>query len=381
MTPETLYQVACEQITAGAIEQAIKSFETLLQMPDLPSTPTAFFLDIENFLSNLEPNQPQQWSNTIADTARLKLAQLYWQSQQANAAFQTLEPLLASGNISLYQIKARWLIHLGELDSATQTLNLILSQDPHCQSAYEDLALIANLQKRSQSVLEIIERVLPNPLSPRLFEELLWAAAHSSEIAIRPLFIELCIQNIQIDTYPLLVELLQTLYLAEDFEHAAYLGWHLWQQFPDPEIMNILVLSSLKQGKPSLALQVLRQAPQILFQQGTHWYKLGIAYQAWQMPHFAQQAFAQAQQLSPELEPEIRQHIQQEALPDPANEILKMMLLDPDWARQLRQEPAAVLAKIKIPLSSALLHLIESLPASETGQSELKFPDLASETT
>ncbi len=362
MTPHTLYQDACEQIAAGSYDQAVESLEALLKLPDLASQPENFFLDLENFLAHFDPGQSSDWVNTLVDSARLKLAQVYWDLQQGAQALTTLEPLINKKNLRLYQLKARWLIELGQLDDANETLNQILTEAPSDLGAYEDLALIANLQKRSYRVLEIIETVLPEPLSPRLFEELLWAAAHSPEIAIRPLFIELCIQNIQIETYPLLVALLQTLYQAEDFEHAAYLGWHLWQQYTDPEIMNILVLSSLKQHKPRLALEVLLQAPTAFFEQGSHWYKLGIAYQAWQMPYFARAAFAQAEQLSPELSTEINQLQPLVLGQDPATEVLKAILLDPKWAQNLRQAPEQVLAELEIPLSSALKQVIESLP-------------------
>lgn len=370
MTPDILYQLACEQMAAGIDAQAIQNFELLLAMPELPSDPARFFLDLHNFLNHFEPNQTQQWNISIADTARLKLAQLYWQNQQSELALQTLEPLLTGNNTSLYQLKARWLIDLGELDQARATLSLIITQDPDCLSAYEDLALIANLQKRSQDLLKIIQTVLPGPLSPRLFEELIWAAAHDAEIAMRPLFVELCVQNIQIETYVPLVRLLQRLYQAEDWEHAAYLGWHLWQQYPDAEIMNLLVLSSLKQNKPRLALQVLQQAPPHFSKQGSYWYKRGIAYQAWQMPYFARHAFSQAQQLSPELNTELEAIIMQIPLLDPANEILKAMLLDPVWAKKLRQQPQQGLAEMQIPLSKALLRLIQSLPVLEDPQPE-----------
>ena len=382
MTSEMRYQLACELIANQQPEQAVQAFEALLQMPDLPSNPAGFFLDLANFLSDFDPIQTPQWRNHLADQARLKLAHLYWDLAQKDKAFQTLAPFLESQNPLFYRLKARWLIDGGELDLAIEVLNQVLVIVPADLSAYEDLAMIANLQKHSERVLEIIQAVLPLPLSPRLLEELLWAAAYSKEIALRPLFLELCIQHIHIDTYPSLVQLLQALYQKEDWEHAAFLGWHLWQHYRDSEIMNILVLSCLKQSKPRLALEALLSAPESFFKAGHHWYKLGIAYRSWQMPFFASHAYRQALQLSPELHQEIAdQGLTLAPDQDASNEIMKAVLIDPAWAQKLGLDPVQTLAELQIPMQPALNQLIKSLPLVAAQESELKFPDLASETS
>lgn len=377
--PTSLYRTAREAIEAGDYTAAETALLALLAMP-AARAPGRFLPDLDSFLAQLAHGRHQDWNLNWQGTAAMLLAMLYWNQERHDEALSRLQSLLAgSPSAEGYHLLARWLLEIERREPAVLALNQALQQDPAYLPAYEDLAMIANLNGDSDLAAGVIQQAMAYELSPRLFDELLLACSREDYLPMRSLFLELCVRRVGPETRPLLVPLLRRLYAEGDLHHAGYLGYHLLQAFPgERELLSLYVLAMLNQRQYAPALKALLQAPDALFRQGEHWLKLGIAYSLWRMPDFARFALQRAAALSPELEAEIapwRADGPQSGLDALLSQILRQMLLQPSFAERLRTNPKTTLASWGLEVGPGLLEAVALLPAPEQEHAAFKPED------
>lgn len=373
-SPAEIYHQACTLMAQAELAAAAELFRQILQSPP-EASPGRFFIDFSSFLEHSLhfPQRDTQWNLDLTLASHLHLAQIYWQENDCEQALQELKPILyRSPSAELYHLQARWLLELGRIPEALRALNQCLLQNPIYLPAYADLATVANQNGASDLAHKFIRRALSHQLTPRLLEELLLTSTQTEQISMRSIFIELCVQNIQDSTALTLMTLLKSLYAQQDFHHAEYLGFHLLQVFPhEREIMNLYTLAALQQGHQAPALQALLNAPEAFFEEGGHWFKLGMAYLNWKMPDFARFALQQAQSLDPQLEPLVSPSLTALSATSTRDELLSQVLrqamLSPQFRAELHRAPTALLAHWRIPTEPALLEALQSLPHSTSG--------------
>ncbi len=352
MDPQQLYQSACEHLQAGRETEAETDLLALLELPQMLVT-GKFLPNLESFVSeSLNQSLFQtDWNLSFFDQGRFVLLQLYWQQSRYADAISHLQLLLLTNPVAeLYHQLARWYLELNQYAECSHALQAAMAMNPAYLPAYEDAAMLANLNGDSQAAFALIQAAMVYELTPRLLQELIFASSHDDFVPMRSLFVELCIYVIRPENKTLLIPLLQHLYEQQDWHHAAYLGSHLWQAFPqEPEVLNIYVLSLLKQEQYVPALQALLAAPEKSWREGQHWFKLGVTYTLWQMPLFANFAFDKARSLAKDLESEIVKW-QSELkliydLDSVITQVLRQMLLQPLFRDQMRSGPEQALKK------------------------------------
>lgn len=371
-----LFQQACDLLADGRPEaqnQAEAILSDLLERPEATGKGRRL-PELGSYLAQLALGHPQDWILDVRSAAVLMLTRLWWEQAKHQAALSLLQARLtvapwAEG----YHQLARWRLQLNLNEEAVSALGQALQQDPAYLPAYEDLAWLANLEDDSQLAYRIVQQAMEYELTPRLFEELLIASSRSDYIPMRSLFLELCVRHVSAETRPLLIPLLRQLYAEGDFHHTAYLGAHLLQVFPsEREVLNLYVLAMLRQEQYVPALQALLQAPEAFFRQAEHWFKLGVAYSLWQMPDFARFALTKARSLSAELSTEADQRLA--GLPEAGQleslvkQVLKQMLLQPDFVTALRESPEAALARWGLKADPDLLDALAAFPAPGLNQ-------------
>lgn len=367
---DALYHQAQQALSEGELAQATTCLEAFVAQTPLPRL-GGFYPDLSLFLQQgLHNRQTLSWEQSPGLLARIQLARLYWLQQQHSAALQQLNRLLQDAPAAaLFHLLGRWHFELQAHEAAAVAWLEALRINPAYLPAYEDLATLANLNHDSDLAYQLIQQALPHGLSPRLLEELLLACSREAYIPMRTLFIELCVQQVRPETLPLLLSLLQSLYEQQDWHHAAYLGFHLNQAFPDePHALRLYVLAALQQQQYAPALQALYRVPARFFDQGTHWFQLAVVYSQWQMPHFARYALKTAARLEPALEPLVYER--QQALPkagqDLLAEILRQLMVSPAFKAALQQAPARTLKEWDIQSRPALLEALKPLLQQKT---------------
>lgn len=369
-----LFRQACEHLAEDSPEANAAAEALLLKLIDTPVASAAGrrLPDLGSYLAQLALGRDNDWVLDVKSAATLLLSRLWWEQERRDAALDLLGSRLQGAPWAEgYHQLARWRLELGFGEEAVSALGQALQQDPAYLPAYEDLAWFANREGDSDLAYKIVQQGMAYELSPRLFEELLIASSRADYIPMRSLFLELCVRRVTPETRPLLMPLLHKLYAEGDYHHAAYLGSHLLQAFPaEREVLSVYVLSALQQQQYVPALQALLQAPDAFFRQGEHWYKLGIAYGLWQMPDFARHALNKARSLTPGLEKEILPRLNSlppdlkplERLNDLIKQILKQMLLQPEFSLSLRREPEKTLLRWGLPVADELLEAVLALP-------------------
>ncbi|PKL76275.1 MAG: hypothetical protein CVV27_11090 [Candidatus Melainabacteria bacterium HGW-Melainabacteria-1] len=383
----TLYQQACDHLAAGDFAKAEAALTELLAMPLAP-TFGRFLPDLDSFLGQVslsirqERREVPDWNLDWHGMASFALSQLSWEQQRHDEAIERLRRSLQKRpSAEGYHLLGRWLIEINERNDAIAALSQALQQDPAWLPAYEDLAMLANLNGDSDLAFGYIQQAMSIELTPRLFDELLLACSREDYVPMRSLFLELCARQIRTETKPVLIPLLRRLYEGGDVHSAGYLGFHLLQAFPtDREVLNLYVLSALRQQQYVPALRALLQAPDVFFRQGEHWFKLGVAYELWNMPAFARHALSRAAALAPELEAEVTPRLAdlpaEQALEQIVSQILRQMMLSPAFARALHEDPEAMLAEWGLPLTAQVLAAVQRLPGAdlsgETGHDNME---------
>jgi len=377
-TPEQLYQQAQSEIQAQNLPAAAALLEHLLAQ-DLPAAPAGrFYTNLASWLqqvaqdarpSALKPPAElvaaQSWYQDLGLLARLQLAHVYWALAKTEAALSCLLELLATHpSAELYHLQGRWYFELGAHSEAAVAWHQALQQNRAYLPAYEDLATLANLNGDADLAYALIQQALSYQLTPRLLEELLLACSQTEYVPMRTLFLELCVQHIRLETQALLSVLLQKLFLEQDWHHASYLGFHLNQVFPEHEaILEIYVLSALHQGQFVPALQALWRAGPDLFSRGAQWFRLGVTYEQWHMPHFARHALTQAAVLEPELKAAVRQRLKslpvEVAEAELLAEVLRQVLVSEAFKSDLQADPAQTLSDWGISPSAFMLEALQ----------------------
>lgn len=368
-SPIVLYEQACTLLQQGQEAQA----ETLLlQLVNLPSARAEghFLPDLSSFLGEILSNRYAQldWNLNWQDMARFLLSQLYWQQGRQHEALGLLrQQLYTSPSAEGYHQLARWLLELERREEALLALGQALQRNPAYLPAYEDLAMLANLNGDSDLAFRIIQQAMEYELSPRLLQELLLASSRQDFVPMRSLFLELCVYLINAETKPLLIPLLQRLYAEGDLHHAGYLASHMLQAFPNErEILNLYVLTLLRQRQYAPAIQALLRNLDSQSQSAEHWLKLGIAYSLWKMPLFASYALQQCLLLNPKLEAEVRPWREQlpaeQSLDSSLSQILRQIMLQSSFRELLRQDPLQALGLWGIEAEPALLDILAGLP-------------------
>lgn len=373
MDPQQLYQSACEHLHAGRQAEAEATLLSLLEQPYVPMI-GKFLPSLESFLSDAlsQSLTPSDWSLSCFEQGRFLLAQLYWQQARYAEAIACLEILLLANPVAeLYHQLARWYLELNQYEDCNRVLQDAIRVNPAYLPAYEDAAMLANLRGDSQGAFALIQAALQYELTPRLLQELILASSRDDFVPMRSLFVELCVYVIRPENKALLIPLLQHLYELQDWHHAAYLGSHLWHAFPqESEVLNIYVLSLIKQAQYVPALQTLLAAPEKFWRDGSQWFKLGVAYSLWKMPLFSNFAFDKARTLTRELEPDIVKWqsdlVLENNLDSVLTQVLRQMLVYPLFRDQIRLNPEQALKNWGIEISPELADAIHGLPGIDT---------------
>lgn len=370
-----LYRQACESLAEGHLDQARELLRELLALPAEISE-GRFLPDLDSFLSQiaLGRHPSTAWNLNYHDLGQFLLSRIDWELGETTAAIEGLQDLLfGSPSAEGYQLLGRWLIEIQRPDAAAAALGQALQQDPSYLPAYEDLVMLANTNGDSDLAFGLIQQAMVYELTPRLFQELLLACSREDYVPMRSLFLELCVRHLTPETKRLLVPLLERLYAEGDYDHAAFLGFHLVQAFPlERKALSLYVLAALKLRQYAPALQALLQAADTHFRQGEHWFKLGVAYSLWRMPAFARHAFARAQALSPPLAkdsaPWLADLPPAEEVEDLLGQILRQITVQPGYAIELRAHPTAALAAWSLPVSDELLEAIGKIGLPEQAE-------------
>lgn len=367
---DSLYHEAQAALLNADLDRATRCLEAFVAQTPLPGL-GRFFPDLSGFLQQgLQQQNDLNWEQSPALLARIQLAELYWAQEAHSTALQQLSALVQDcPSPALFHLLGRWQFALQAHEAAAVSWLEALRLDPACLPAYEDLATLANLNGDSDLAYRLIQQALPHGLTPRLLEELLLACSSEAYVPMRTLFVELCVQQIRPETLPLLLALLQSLYAQEDWHHAAYLGFHLNQVFPEePNALALYVLAALQQQQYAPALQALYRVPPHFFDDGSHWFQLAVAHGQWQMPSFARFALKRAAQLNPALATLTRERLQTlpDESPDLLAEIMRQLLVSPAFKDALQRAPARTLKEWDIQPQDALLEALARLLKQKT---------------
>lgn len=367
-SPTEDFQQACALMAQAKLEPATLLFLKVLQSPQA-RVPGRFFINLESYLEQAltSTGPPGSWNLNLHLASHLNLARIYWQQEQTEQALQHLNNILSqSPSAEIYHLQARWLVRLGRSPEAILSLGQAILLDSVYLSAYEDLATIANQNEDPDLAYQIIQKAMVHRLTPRLLEELILASSKEEYVSMRSLFLELCVQHITPDTHELLLPLLQNLYAEEDFHHSEYLGFHLLQVFRhSPDILDVYVLSALRQKHFAPALQALINVPDAVLERGEYWFKLGIVYAQWNMPLFALFSLRKALKLGPHLDLEIRPQLRalpiERTLEQTLTEIIRQALVSPVFRDKIKTNTSDALKSWSIPTTPELLQALKKI--------------------
>ncbi|MGV3524544.1 MAG: hypothetical protein ACO1RX_09975 [Candidatus Sericytochromatia bacterium] len=354
---------------AGELTRAEAALLALLpQLP--PAEPGPFWPVLTDFLREVaqQPAHDLSWSLAPALQARVALAAI-WQAQgRVEEGLQLLQQVAeAHPSASLFHLYGRWQFEAGAYPIAALAWLQALIEDPSYLPASTDLATLANLNGDSELAVRLIQQALVFGQTPALFQELLLACAREPHLPMRTLFIELCVQHVTPTSQTLLVMLLQRLYDEGDYHHASYLGFHLLQVFPhDPSVRNHYVLAAVQQGQYAPALQALLEAPEALFRQGSHWFKLGAVCERWDMPLFADFAYRHAHTLDASLlnetTPRLARLQLDLSLDSRLAQILRLLTVAESFRAHLHQDPGGALQSWGLDPDPELIEVLTALP-------------------